>query len=140
MMSNIKPSDFFVALDDVNNQLEKSHLPHGVSFKDVAVQWTEQAGFPLVTVIRNYDSGTVRLRQERFCGWRLTNSTRWLIPLTWTTASSSPVNVTDGPQDWLRSDKTIALNIRAGDWFLLNINATGNITARESIFEVDKLQ
>jgi len=118
-----KPEDFFKALDYVNNQLEKSHLPKGVSFKDVGKQWTQQAGSPLVTVTRDYASGTVYFKQEPY--FNNTGSSRWWIPLSWTTASSLDISAQDGPQDWFYEDKSIQLNLRADEWILVNINTTG---------------
>lgn len=41
-------------------------LPPGRSVKDIMDSWTLRTGFPIVTVVRDYCSGTATVSQERF--------------------------------------------------------------------------
>jgi len=127
-MSTAKPADLFLALDEVNSLFRDSHLPSNVTFGEVGATWTTQAGVPLLTVKRDYASGAIHITQERFYQKpdNKKQGYRWWIPLTWTTASA-PDHSLNGPQDWLYANKTIQLNIAAGDWLLVNSNATGKL-------------
>ncbi|XP_037296627.1 aminopeptidase N-like [Manduca sexta] len=98
---------------------------------DVAVvmdSWTLQTGFPVLTVSRDYKTGSISLSQERFV---LINETTqkspvWWIPVSYTTASEKDFHSTQ-PRLWLKGEKAIVSNITAKkeDWFIANIQQTG---------------
>lgn len=41
-------------------------LPEDAEFSEIADTWTQQPGFPVVHVTRDYERGTVTLTQEHF--------------------------------------------------------------------------
>ncbi|XP_038223162.1 aminopeptidase N [Zerene cesonia] len=99
---------------------------------DVAVimdSWTLQTGFPVLTITRNYDTGAVSFRQERFV---LINSTIdekpvWWIPISYTTASEKNFQSTQ-PQLWLKGERSVVvenISISKDDWIIANIQQTG---------------
>jgi len=75
-----------------------------LTVKQVMDTWTLQTGFPLLTVKRNYESGTAKISQERLLLSKSTKSeSRWWVPLTYTTPGLGNFNDTYN-KDWL-SDK-----------------------------------
>ncbi|KAJ0178640.1 hypothetical protein K1T71_005415 [Dendrolimus kikuchii] len=100
---------------------------------DVAVvmdSWTLQTGFPVLTVSRNYNTGTVSFSQDRFVLINDTTTTQkspvWWIPVSYTTASEKDFKSTR-PRIWLKGEKTITSNItvKKDDWFIANVQQTG---------------
>src|SRR5438552_4398045 len=108
--SNTITADLWNALSDASNK----------SVGEIAAGWTEQPGFPVVTVKREAD-GKVLLTQERFSvNFKNAPPLLWQIPLT-----SSGVG--EAPATLLVTDKTAALeNIPADRALKLNINGAGN--------------
>ena len=52
---------------DLWTYLEKEMILNNIpSLREVMESWTKTPGFPLVTIIRNYDSCAVTFKQERF--------------------------------------------------------------------------
>ncbi|XP_045494517.1 aminopeptidase N [Colias croceus] len=99
---------------------------------DVAIimdSWTLQTGFPVLTITRNYDTGAVSFRQERFV---LINNTIdenpvWWIPISFTTASEKNFQSTQ-PQLWLKGERSVVvenISISKDDWIIANIQQTG---------------
>ena len=108
--SNTTTADLWNALS------ESSNKPVG----KIAAGWTEQPGFPLVTVKREAD-GKVRLTQERFTvNFQNAPPLLWQIPLTYSVVGEAATTL-------LMTDKTAVLeNIPADRALKLNLNGTGN--------------
>lgn len=92
--------------------------------------WVNHAGYPLVTVTRNYETNQVELKQERFFEYPLTNTLArnehfWSVPINYATASNPNFNDTR-PEFWLRKSSSNAkLNVDSKDWIILNKQQTG---------------
>src|SRR5882724_6757123 len=108
--SNTTTADLWNALSDASNK----------SVGEIAAGWTEQPGFPVVTVKREAD-GKVRLTQERFTvNFKNGTPLLWQIPLTYSVVGETPATL-------LMTDKTAALeNIPADRALKLNLNGAGN--------------
>ncbi|EZA48634.1 aminopeptidase N isoform X2 [Ooceraea biroi] len=107
-------------------------LDPSVTIKQIMDTWTLQTGFPVVTVTRNYNNGSVTLTQERFL---LRNSARttsqpgplWWIPITYTSEKELNFNNTQ-PLKWMKAERSITLNdldVSSSQWLLFNIQETG---------------
>jgi aminopeptidase N len=108
--SNTTTADLWNALSEASNK----------SVGEIAGGWTEQAGFPLLTVERQAD-GNVRLTQERFTvNFKNAPPLLWQIPLTYSVVGERPATL-------LMTGKAAALeNIPADRAFKLNLNGAGN--------------
>ena len=108
--SNTTTADLWNALSDASNK----------SVGEIAAGWTEQPGFPVVTVKREAD-GKVLLTQERFTvNFKNAPPLLWQIPLTYSVVGETPATL-------LMTDKTAALeNIPADRALKLNLNGAGN--------------
>jgi aminopeptidase N len=108
--SNTTTADLWNALSEASNK------PVG----EIAAGWTEQPGFPVVTVKRERD-GKVRLTQERFTvNFKNAPPLLWQIPLTYAVVGETPATL-------LMTDKTATLdNIPADRALKLNVNGAGN--------------
>ena len=102
---------------DLWNALSKaSKKPVG----DIVAGWTEQPGFPVVTVKRETD-GKVRLTQKRFTvNFKNAPPLEWKIPLTYLVIGQAPATL-------LMTGKTEILeNIPADRAVKLNVKGAGN--------------
>src|SRR6266487_1996280 len=108
--SNTTTADLWNALS------EASKKPVG----DIAAGWTEQPGFPVVTVKRETD-GKVRLTQKRFTvNFKNAPPLEWKIPLTYLVIGQTPATL-------LMTGKTEILeNIPADRAVKLNVKGAGN--------------
>ncbi|CAH0725375.1 unnamed protein product, partial [Brenthis ino] len=101
---------------------------------DVAIvmdSWTLQTGFPVLTITRDYNNGSITFKQERFILINDTvnehNSSVWWIPVSYTTASEKDFESTK-PKLWLRGERSIVVDnirVKEDDWFIANIQQTG---------------
>lgn len=98
----------------------------------IMATWTRQPGFPLITVVRNYDDRTdqVTLRQERYYSFPppdRENST-WWVPFNLATPNN-PGFENSRAEGWIPDNSTsweITVNsLAADDYLLLNKRAAG---------------
>jgi aminopeptidase N len=118
--SNTTTEDLWNALSDASKR----------SVGEIATGWTEQPGFPLVSVEREGD-GKVRLHQERFTvNAKKAPPLFWQIPLTYLVidpCAEASTKTGETPATLLMTDKTVALEKIPRDRALkLNINGAGN--------------
>ncbi|CAG9794995.1 unnamed protein product [Diatraea saccharalis] len=119
---------------DLWSALTNAAHQRGVLDADVAIimdSWTLQTGFPVLTINRDYNTGVISFKQERFV---LINNTSgnetspvWWIPVSYTTAAEKNFKSTS-PKLWLRGEKSIEVNdisIAKNEWFIANIQQTG---------------
>ncbi|CAI6368801.1 unnamed protein product [Macrosiphum euphorbiae] len=136
--------------DDLWTELQTA-AQNTVNVKKVMDTWTRQAGFPVVSAIRN---GTkLTLRQQRFLSEQNTNSLhdsspydyKWEIPITYTTSNNNTVhkfllskdNVSftiDIPDaEWIKLNHRqvgyYIINYSESDWCLLNNLLATNLDA-----------
>lgn len=91
--------------------------------------WSQQEGYPVLIVERNYDKNTVMLRQRRYLtpkGIGQDNSS-WWIPYNFATANNSNF-VETTPMGWLtphEQHKYVSVNSSLNEWILFNKQQTG---------------
>ncbi|XP_059611054.1 aminopeptidase Ey isoform X2 [Phlebotomus argentipes] len=122
--------------DDLWGFLTDAARNGGVFDNDTSVKvimdtWTLQTGFPLVTVTRNYDDGTVELQQQRFFLINQTSEEKedplWWIPVTYTTSKELNFSNTS-PSHWMRGERSVQLHdvvIDKSDWLIVNLQQSG---------------
>ncbi|XP_031640015.1 aminopeptidase N-like [Contarinia nasturtii] len=125
-------NDLFENLDRAVK--EDGSLDENLSVKKIFGSWSNQNGFPLLTVNRNYQQNTIKISQERYFDYYPhpeANSTSYWIPYNFDTSNN--VNVNDTSVDgWLPKgikSKLIKPNgIKTwtnDDWVLFNKQQTG---------------
>lgn len=108
--SNTTTADLWNALGEAS----------GKPVAEIAANWTEQPGFPIVKVARDA-SGKMTLTQERFAiNFPNAPALQWKIPLTYAVAGGQPVSV-------LMSEKTVQLeDVPADRAVKFNLEGAGN--------------
>ncbi|KAG8235178.1 hypothetical protein J437_LFUL015484 [Ladona fulva] len=112
--------------------------------------WILQAGYPVVTVDRNYESGLTSFSQERFLLYKHTtkmgNSSRWWVPITYT-SQYNPDFTNTRPSFWLNptEEQPYSMLQSPGEkWIIVNIQETGyyrvNYDARNWKLLTDQLR
>ncbi|XP_047356271.1 thyrotropin-releasing hormone-degrading ectoenzyme-like isoform X1 [Vespa velutina] len=119
---------------DIFQEEIKSRSHMEFSMRNIMKNWTDHAGFPVVHVLRNNETGLVELTQERFYRDALnphgTSEELWSIPLTWTIESDQRFDGTL-PKAWMLerrmviNDTGLSEAIFNNQWILFNINQTG---------------
>ncbi|KAK3929336.1 Aminopeptidase N [Frankliniella fusca] len=132
---NGSPDRLFRAMDAEIKLLSESPLPEGVTFAQVAKTWTEQAGVPVVTAVRDYATSSVSLRQEKFmyAGSEEAESTLWYIPIPAevnpkSTSWSWSLSPAPATKRWLTPDApslTRDVDASSTEWLLLNPRQIG---------------
>ncbi|XP_011881997.1 PREDICTED: thyrotropin-releasing hormone-degrading ectoenzyme-like [Vollenhovia emeryi] len=120
-------SAFQVEIDEAKGLPASS----GPRMKDVMRTWTYQAGFPVLRVQQNRETGAIELMQDRFYHYGLNSTSEelWHIPLTWTTENEQQFSNTL-PKAWMVKKRMkindIALSRATSNnqWILFNINQT----------------
>ncbi|XP_055679689.1 aminopeptidase N-like [Lutzomyia longipalpis] len=113
---------------------EDNALPEDIKIENIFKTWIEQPGYPLLTVMRNYQSNEIVVNQHRFLSARDEEDVRrdsWYIPLSISTAKNPNMNNTR-PWAWLRGGtREIVLQTKenltwtSDDWVLFNVQQTG---------------
>nr|AWI48529.1 alanine aminopeptidase N1 [Anopheles stephensi] len=98
----------------------KDVLPNGVTVAQIMRTWTNEAGYPVLTVRRSYDTGDVIISQERFYNDRkVPNTNIWMIPYNYVHQARADFNEFDDFQ-WLATKAArIATTLHATEWTLI---------------------
>lgn len=111
----------------MQNALNRSVTPH-LEFQVKAVMdtWIEQAGYPLVTVTRNYTTGDAIVRQEAATFGMNRTRKEWWIPINYATKSNPDFSITR-PMHFLKpGDEHIVIEgIGIDGWVIVNLQQTG---------------
>lgn len=127
---SVKDTHLFAAIERAAN-LDNT-LPAHLNAATILSTWTNQAGYPIVTVQRSYTNAqSVTLYQARYFRERPPKSLRpksalWWIPYNWATASWANFRQTSAT-NWLGTDMAIIniTELKRNDWLLLNKRQTG---------------
>lgn len=124
--------------DDLWNELTvKAHeyfvLPKHITVKKVMDTWTLQTGYPVIKIVRDYNTSKATITQKRFLNDKTAaeENTCWWVPLTFTT--SVLMNFRSAtPSNWLECDEngnrtTLVLDDMpsADVWVMFNIGLSG---------------
>ena len=134
-----KLSYYHATEDDLFLHLEKSAKKTGTwpqqtakSFGQVMKSWTQQPGYPLVTVRKGCHGSqcTINLSQNRFLMYsRSTASQTWDVPITYTTVNGSHDDWSvKTPSHWISGNETVSIkvpNSSANIPVVINVQAYG---------------
>ncbi|XP_050540509.1 aminopeptidase N-like [Daktulosphaira vitifoliae] len=119
--------------DDLwNSMTEVAHadgsLPNNITVKKIMDTWTLQTGYPVLRVVRDYNSNAAILSQERFLSSKSSENQKscWWIPLTLTTSSNPDFSQTKA-NSWLNcNEKTQSISLAKEDkWVIFNLQMAG---------------
>lgn len=88
--------------------------------------WTNQVGFPVVTVTGNCSADEVEVRQNSFVQDQMNSSTHWYIPLTYLVGNES--NSSNITTKWMLDEEALVIrNVSCGhdSWLLFNVDVIG---------------
>ncbi|KRT82230.1 Peptidase, partial [Oryctes borbonicus] len=117
--SNTRPDQLYEAL----NNFAPDTLPEDLNV--IMESWTENAGYPVVTVSRN--ESVITLKQERFLlNSAATSNFKYYVPITYTTQENSNFGNTTVTR-WLlpTADLNIELEEESTGWIIVNLLETG---------------
>ncbi|KAH8358874.1 hypothetical protein KR093_002950 [Drosophila rubida] len=112
--------DLFASLQESANEL---NLKLPASVNDIFSSWSHQAGYPLLTVVRNYETGTFTINQTRFMNDKsLVYSNTWYVPINFATSSNFDYRDTSASHYLLNvKDTTVTdVKVQKGEWLLAN--------------------
>lgn len=111
------PDDLFFAIDETNK------LDYKGSAHDIMSTWTDQDGYPFMTLTIDYDKNVASISQKQFIisSKPQKSDNKWWIPITMSTENSPDFdNLT--PVDWVRpEDEGMIIKIHnTSGWVVLN--------------------
>ncbi|XP_065072749.1 aminopeptidase N-like [Ochlerotatus camptorhynchus] len=120
----VNPDSLIDAMEQATVDLDI--LPEGVSMHDFVKNWTEQAGYPVLEVRRNYRTNEIILSQDRFFDNKILNNdpTLWVVP--YNVVNQSVADFNELSWDWL-TDRAVRLstNVQDDRWIIVNKLQTG---------------
>lgn len=118
------PHDLYEHLENFTHKL--SELNDNISLEDIMDTWTNQSGYPLVTIVRDYESGILIIVHEKFQWDHVHSMSKWWIPLSFTTETDA--NFSDlSPKYLLNPEESLIImsRIPSDDWIVFNIQQSG---------------
>lgn len=110
---------------------EDKTLDSNLNVKEIFGSWSNQKGFPLLKVTRNYKNGSVTLYQEKYDDILndIPDKTIWWIPYNYASANEPDFDHTT-PNGWLGNrlkliEANTIQNLSNGDWLIFNRQHTG---------------
>ncbi|XP_011630808.1 aminopeptidase N-like [Pogonomyrmex barbatus] len=134
---SVTPDDLWNVMQIV---LNKSSVPHkNFKIKEVMDTWMNQTHYPIVNVMRNYETGETIISQEHFHSKTNNNTShKWWIPVTLTTQTNpdfSNISIY-----WLTPlNKSIRLEIHPNDWVIVNLQQIGCYRVNYDIINWQKI-
>ncbi|KAH8311143.1 hypothetical protein KR044_004566 [Drosophila immigrans] len=117
--------DLFASLQESANELGHK-LPE--SMDKIFSSWSHQEGYPLLTVQRNYETGTFTVSQSRFMNDRVNvYENTWYVPINYAVSSNFDYRNTSASHYLLNVKDTAVTDVKIAkdDWLLLNKQTTG---------------
>ncbi|KAH8335665.1 hypothetical protein KR074_008769, partial [Drosophila pseudoananassae] len=111
---------------DLFSSLQESADEHGLSLpttvNNIFSSWSQQAGYPLLTVTRNYASGTFTVKQQRYLADDDSNQKTWYVPINFATASSPDYRNTSASHYLLNTTEVEVSDVAIArdDWIIIN--------------------
>jgi len=118
------PDQLFEGLQAAVDAAEANAL-EGQTVKEIFDTWHLQAGYPLITVTRDYENGGATIGQNRYITLNPNEHPEiYRVPINYATPDSGFDNTL--PTSWL-TERSAALDLTAGadQWVILNNQATG---------------
>ncbi|XP_065372517.1 aminopeptidase N-like [Calliphora vicina] len=123
--SAVEEKELFTAIE---TSMKEKNYNISANFSLMMASWTQQANYPLLTVIRNYKEGSFNIIQEAFYDDKnFKNNKTWYIPLNYAVASNPDFRNTEATH-YLLNVTGIEINdtkIDNNDWLILNKRSTG---------------
>ncbi|XP_055842418.1 uncharacterized protein LOC129909357 [Episyrphus balteatus] len=120
--------DLFEAMQAAVDEDEVHLFQNNQSVANVMRTWTHNQGIPTITVIRNYDNGTITIRQKSNSD---NKDQKWWIPMSFATASNPDFERTVAdyimpPEAEVNIDlKDLNISLSNSDWLIVNKQQTG---------------
>ncbi|TGZ47528.1 Aminopeptidase N [Temnothorax longispinosus] len=105
---------------------EVSYVPYmqdqKFTIEEVMHTWIVQNRYPVLNVTMNYKTGEVAITQKSFHATEDINN-KWWIPISYTDASSPDFSNTM-PNNWLKPNETLRVQINTRGWIIVNLQQT----------------
>ncbi|KAH8382805.1 hypothetical protein KR009_005335, partial [Drosophila setifemur] len=112
--------DLFASFQESADELGYT-LPTSVN--NIFSSWSQQAGYPLLTVTRNYQTGAVTITQKRYVEDKDdANQKTWYVPVNFATASNPDYRDTRASHYLMNVTETVISDVAStsDDWLLVN--------------------
>ncbi|EDW77967.2 uncharacterized protein Dwil_GK24264 [Drosophila willistoni] len=120
--SNTTPDQFWGKMQMAS--LRSGVLPDDHKVNTIMDSWTNQAGYPVLDVIRNYNNNTISFVQNHFSS-NESHSEVWWIPLTYTTQSERNFSSTRTKAWLIQPSMHLNMPLLTEEWVMFNIQAVG---------------
>ena len=117
--------------------INKVKLPYDIKF--IMQTWTNNVGYPVVTISRNYSARIATAVQSRFLLNQVNNASNenndlWVIPLTFMTPSLNGETKLRWLPPLSRAENIADLSVEDDQWVICNVNRSGIIITQSDEF------
>ncbi|XP_077274362.1 aminopeptidase N-like isoform X4 [Temnothorax americanus] len=120
----VTPDDLWSDIQSAKN--EASWVPHmrdqNFGIKEVMDTWINQDRYPVLNVTINYETGEMYITQQCVRATESINN-KWWIPISYTDQSFLAFSNTM-PNNWLKPDETLRVQINTRGWIIVNLQQT----------------
>ncbi|KAJ8921490.1 hypothetical protein NQ315_003108 [Exocentrus adspersus] len=119
--SSTLPEDLWTSLNAASVNSSTTQLP--TDLNTIMENWVKKSGFPLLTV--TVSGRNVIITQERFLLSGRDRSSKWYVPVTFTTSADTNGFANTIPENWLTPDTDVSIALPTGaEWIILNNHET----------------
>lgn len=123
-LQSVNPADLISAVEYAVNSSTIANT--SITYEDFINSWTEQSGYPVLEIRRNYARGELIISQDRFFNNKIVNNdpNLWIVP--YNLAYSTATDFDNLDWNWLTS-KAIRLSTNVSDqsWIIANKQQIG---------------
>ncbi|XP_071561430.1 aminopeptidase N-like [Temnothorax nylanderi] len=105
--------------------------------KEVMDTWTTQNRYPVLNVTINYETGEMYITQQCVRATESINN-KWWIPISYTDQSFLDFSNTM-PNNWLKPDKTLRVQINTRGWIIVNLQQTAYCRVYYDITNLERI-
>lgn len=143
--SIVTPKDLYTSLDKV---VDKKSLPENVNLTTVFENWTNQAGYPVITVTKNRtgENASIIITQKPFylVESNEEENKNWYIPLNYVQETENIYFNNTSVKLWLIPDGNessieIKENIEKEGWIIFNVQQTGKYYTKNDCINISFL-
>ncbi|XP_054001864.1 putative aminopeptidase-2 [Hylaeus anthracinus] len=110
---------------EFQSEIDRRNEKLDATVEKIMSTWTEQSGFPVLTV--SIQNGEATMRQQRFLLRNLNNSPTkltWWIPITWTSENNPRFDIVN-IRHWMNKENDMVKLDTASGWVIFNVQSSG---------------
>ncbi|KAF5304329.1 hypothetical protein FQA39_LY09708 [Lamprigera yunnana] len=116
---NADPSNLYDSYNEAVKEANVENVFQNLTIHEILRTWTSNPGYPIVTVLRNYDTGSISFSQK--CSLSDYNNTLWYIPITYVLSEKPGFDFENTTTDfWITTRNDTFYSGVSDGWLIVN--------------------